>query len=434
MAGRSGGSRCRGNPSDMRPGFLVPLLLAMASAFAAASESSAGLAAALRATLNRHPALNGKRAEVEAKGFVGDSARAQRYPTFSVQVASQDLNNTEDRETNAPTKTLRARQPLWAFGRIDSAIAFADSDVAAEEADLVRLKRQLLDQTAVAYVRVLGARERLRVAEENVGSLDKLYQQIQRRAQGQLASLADVRLALARREQARAQQERFAGELRVAQTELRALTLIEVTAGPAVPENLTQLPGAAEVEALAQERSADVLWKSQRVALARADVEREKTASMPTLYLQADRYYKQPAFGEDTRVGLVVEVSLDGMGFAALGRHKAAGARERAAMEDLNTTRNDLVRSVNSLLANRQSQQTLIDTQKQSLSELVEIVASYQRQYEAGNKAWLEVLNMQRELSEQRLQLAQAENDWLIYTLRLQALIGSLDPIGEQKE
>ena len=66
-------------------------------------------------------------------------------------------------------------------------------------------------------------------------------------------------------------------------------------------------------------------------------------------------------------------------------------------------------------------------------AELSEILDSYQRQYEAGQKAWLEVLNIQRELNEQQQQLAQAKNDWLIYTLKLLAMTGSLDTLAGEK-
>lgn len=400
----------------------LALVIALAPGGPACAESGAGLEAALRATLSRHPALGGKRAEVSAKGYAGESVRAQRYPTLSAQVSARD-DNTQ------PT-TLRARQTLWAFGRIDSNIAYADADVVVEEADLMRLTRQLIDQTAVAYARVQGAQQRLRIAVENVAGLETLYRQIQRREKGQMASVADVRLALARLLQARAREERFEGELAIAETDLRALTQIAVRVEPTAPANVTRLPDAAELEALAQAQSGDVLLKTRQVALARAGVVREKAAPMPTLYLQADRYFAAPAYGNDIQVGVVLEGSLEGLGFAAAGRSKAAGARLQADRENLNATRNEISRLVQSLSTSRWLQQRLIDSQGQSVDELTEILASYQRQYAAGHKSWLDVLNLQRELNEQLIQQAQAENEWLIVTLKLAALTGGLDVLA----
>lgn len=406
---------------------VLALLMLLVGANAAYAEREAGLEAALRATMSRHPGVSGKVAELQAKGYAGDSARAQRYPSLSVQAGVQD-NNTKP-------STLRARQPLWAFGRIDSNIAYADADYKVNAADLLRVQRQLLDQAAVAYARLLGAQQRLRVAEDNVASLDRMYQQIHRREEGQLASRADVRLANSRLLQAQAQQARFAGELEVAQTELLALTQIPVQTGQSLPDTVLQLPDVAVMEGLAQEHSADVILKAERVALAQADVDREQTAALPTVYLQADKYYDYPAYGRTTRVGITLEGSVEGMGLSAIGRSRAAGERLQASRDDLDATRNDVRRTLKSFYSNRLLQQALMVSQRQAVTETGEILASFQRQYDAGRKAWLDVLNMQREFADQQLQQIQAENDWLIYSLRLMALTGGLDRLaGLEKE
>jgi|TARA_B110000091_G_C13782355_1_gene461789 adhesin transport system outer membrane protein len=413
--------------------FGLTIFLTIISAVNAQSASlykeDSGVEAALRSTLSYHPILRGKRALVEAKGFASDMARAQRLPSLSGEVASHD-NNSND-------ILVRVRQPLWTFGRIDSGIAYADLDTLTEQADLLRIQRQLMDQTVSAYSKVQGSQHRLGVAEDNIAGLDSLYQHIQRREQGRLASMADVRLARARLVQARSQKARFEGDVSVAKAELLALTQAPVNTEQVVANSLTQLPDVDELEWLAQAASADVLLKKQQISLAQEDVNREKTAQLPTVYLQADHTYSsnannfnQSVSNSDTRLSIVLEARLDAMGFSTKGRNNAAGARLNADMEDLNTTRNDISRQVSSLSSFRMQQYNLIDTQKQSVHELTEILASYQRQYKAGKKAWLEVLNMQRELTEQRLQYVQAKSDWLTYTLKLASLTGLLDTVA----
>ena len=69
----------------------------------------------------------------------------------------------------------------------------------------------------------------------------------------------------------------------------------------------------------------------------------------------------------------------------------------------------------------------LVAAQLESTQAVTDLLASYQRQYAAGTKAWMDVLNIQRELTEQRLQWAQASNDWLIHSLRLSAMTAGLD-------
>jgi adhesin transport system outer membrane protein len=118
------------------------------------------------------------------------------------------------------------------------------------------------------------------------------------------------------------------------------------------------------------------------------------------------------------------------MGFVAQGRTAAAKARMTAAQDGMESTRNDLSKTVRSWWVQREQQQKLRANVDQSIADLEATLASYRRQYEAGYKAWLDVLNFQREVTEQRLVWVQAETDWTIYSLKLAALVGMLDDTG----
>ena len=391
-------------------------------------QAPGGLAAALQATLSQHPAMAGKRAEVKAKVFQGETARAQRYPSLT---ASAESNSSS---VNSNPGNVRTRQPLWAFGRIDASIAYADADKMAQEAEFKRLQRQLLDQVAVAYPKVLGAHSYLRVAQDSVKSLVLLSEQILRREAGQLASMSDVRLSQARLIQAQSLQVRFVGELELAENELLALTQTRVVATTLVPVALTELPAQAMLEESAASESADVLLKRRQVDLARAETGRQKTAAMPTVYLQVENRFNQPVYINGMIAGVVLEGALDGMGLAAVGRSKAAEAQLEAAEKDLESTLNEVARNVRSLWASRQLQMGLMKSQAQSVAEVEALLASYRRQYEAGTKSWLDILNMQRELTDQHMQAAQAENSWLTFTLKIAALTGRLDNLAQAEK
>lgn len=404
----------------------LPILACLIGVAQAAAQTPAGLSAALAAAQTQYPALAAKRAELQAKGYLVDAAQAQRYPSLSAQTATYD-NSTRP-------SSWRARQALWAFGRIESGQRYAEADQSAAAADLLRLERQVQDQTAVAYAKVQGAKARLKVAQDTEAALDRLYQQIQRRERGELASMADVRLALARFTQARAQTYRYQGEWALSKTELLALTQNLVDTEPDVPATTTTLPQGTALQDEVAAQAADLLLKTRLAVLAQMDIEREKAAAMPTVYLQADRYINQPTYGTQTITGVVLEGNLDNMGFGTLGRSRAAGARLQAAQDDLQATRIELIRQVSSLETNRDLQVQLLSAQAQSVQQAKDLLASYQRQYEAGSKAWLDVLNMQRELSDQQLQQVQAQNDWLVYSLKLAALTGRLDALAQGKD
>jgi adhesin transport system outer membrane protein len=398
----------------------------------AAAAAADGLRDALQATLRNHPAVSGQKAEVKASRYAADGVRSQRYPTLIAQAqqyAQGDRSAVSGEDVSQPA-ILRVRQPVWAFGRINDSIAVADAEVSTERADLLRIRRQLMEDTAVAYAAVRANSDRIDIARKNVTQLEALFAQIQSRVEGQLASSADARLAAARLNQARALLEHAISEWEGTREDLVGLTQVEVGTDEPVPSDLLGVDGPIDPIESAMDRSAEIRLKQMQLGQAAAEVDRAKTASMPTIYLQADKFYDQPALRDDTQASLVFEASLDGLGFAARGRTGEAVARRMAAEQDLATAKVELTREIKHLDRNRRLQTELIELQTDSLRDLESLLASYQRQYESGTKSWLDLLNVQRELFEQRRELVQAQADLQIYSLQLLARIGGLDTLA----
>ena len=119
-----------------------------------------GMEAALASMLARHPTLAAKQSQVQARQFAIEAVGAQRYP--SLQALAQQSAD-QGGQALVTAVTLRLRQPIWAFGRIDSAMANAEADLRVERLDLLRLQRQLIDTTASAYAKAWSAQQRLQV-------------------------------------------------------------------------------------------------------------------------------------------------------------------------------------------------------------------------------------------------------------------------------
>jgi len=391
-----------------------------ANAPALADQPISGLSAALRATMNHNPAIKGKQAEVNAQKFNIESAKAKRYPTLTAQA-----NNVND---NFDQGTLRVDQPLWAFGKIDAAIDQAEAGFSTEQWGLLQVQRQLIEDTATTYAKIEGIRQREQVSQMNIAEHERLHERISRRNKGQLASEADVRLAYSRLLQARAQMQRIRGELLVAHNELQALTQTSVATQEPVDSRLVEIPIETDIERLALEKSADVRFKRRRLEVIRLDVKREKLSSTPTVYFRVEHdAFDHAANIDETRTGLAIESSFEGLGFVALGRVKGAESRLEAANYDLDTALNEVKRKVNSLMLNRRVQKELEESQTLTTDAVKATMASFLRQYKSGRKSWVEVLNTQRELTETRLLLAQIKNEWLNLSLRIAAITGGLD-------
>lgn len=401
---------------------LTILLLQTSNLVIAEPVPSSGISSALQATLKNHPAIKGKLAEVETKGYVADNARSRRYPNLNVQASVL--------EDDTKPGTVQLQQPLWAFGKIDIPIEVADADILAEQSSLLQLQRTLIEETAVTYATAEGTHERERISNNNIEELKLLYEHVQRRQVGQLASNVDVLLATSRLIQARTQHQKIKGELLVTLSELQALTQATVNTETPVDRTLAQLPDLQAVETSALENNAEVRYKQKLIELARLEVKRERVSDSPTLFFNVERdiFDAAETSDDELRVAFVLEGSVQGLGFSGTSRVNQAASRLVVARQGLKVTENDVKQRVHSLMTNRKVQASLSQYQEDSVSALSDTLDSYKRQYESGRKSWLEVLNIQRELTEQRIQLSQTENDWLVTSLRLAALTGRLDP------
>lgn len=401
---------------------------------AAAQEAQTwrGLDGAIRATLQFHPAITGQQAQLEAAGYTRDIALAGRLP--GITFSGNDLG--DDRQG-----TLVVQQPLWTFGKLGSAIALADAEQRVEEVALLQVRRDLLEQTALAYVSLESIRRQIAVADTDVAEHQRFYERIQRRQKGGLATDADVQFAWGRLVRAESRRDGYIGQLAVAETSLQALTQIPVDSSPDIPAPLLELPTTEQLQADVLKSSADLLVKQQQVAVADKTVEQSKYQSMPTLSFQVERDVPNSAVtGSDvTRSGLVLEASVNGLGMSNWSAVRAAGARKRAAEQDVYVTEVDLRQSVHSLTINRDVQKRLWEAQKRTVDAIEKTLASFIRQYETDRKSWIEVLNTQRELTEERVELASIESQWQSISLRLASMAGYLDayvdlpPLSEQR-
>jgi adhesin transport system outer membrane protein len=153
----------------------------------------------------------------------------------------------------------------------------------------------------------------------------------------------------------------------------------------------------------------------------------------PTVYLRVDHdtgptptAYNQPA----TRTGLYVEANVDGSGLVGYQRIKADAARIAAAEEDVRAASFEVDRRLKMLLNDRelavqqlQDYDNVVQTQEQSLESAL-------RQYDAGRKNWVDVLNTQRELLDARLARDRARQAADDAQLRVAVMCGTLDPLA----
>lgn len=386
-----------------------------------------GLPTALRLATSRHPSVTAKLEELKSLGYDINSAEAGRYPSLSVQ--AQTMSNDQSQVI------ARVQQPLWAGGRIDGGINLAEMKLRAAQATFSQVRRQLLEDTAATYAELLGARQRLLTAELNVSEHEKLLGLISRRQAGSIASEADVRLARSRLTQAQTQKEQLRGSVDKALGDLLALTQTPLEGVLAVEDEMLKLPDPAQIMETAETSSPVVQQRLIQVNIARIQADLRTADMMPTLYAQLERDIvtsdKYGTLPPDTRIGVALTGTVEGIGFAGFGRIKSATALVEAARKDVETARNDVRRRTRALISDRNMYQRVMEGNNLLVTATQETLDSFMRQYDAGRKSWVDVLNAQKELADARQAMEQTKSSLMEFSLRLGVVIGQLDRFAE---
>lgn len=383
--------------------------------------AESGFEAALKATFFNHPSIAGKDAEVNARLYEISAINGQKFPTVSI-----DANAYDGRQASA---NLQVKQPLLTFGRISAELKLSRAKSEVEKAELFDLKRNLLEQTAIAYVEVTGAINNKVIAEDYLNTLIELRDKVKRREVGQLATKADVVLVEARLVQAKGQLAKYKGELARRENDLLMLTQKTIDCTTEVSDAWFAKGDLGTLKEEIVNMSSEITVKSRMLDLAQAEREMQVKADRPTLYLRADKPLSKNVGSSTPTVGIFLETDFSGFGKIRKGHVNAAQARVDAALQDINSTKVNLIGRVKGLVHNRNQAKQLLSELKASVGAIEDLLKSYERQYQAGNKSWLDLINMRREYHDQKLQQNLANIEWMKSSLTLSALSGDLDVV-----
>jgi adhesin transport system outer membrane protein len=175
------------------------------------------------------------------------------------------------------------------------------------------------------------------------------------------------------------------------------------------------------------------------------DVQIRKAQLMPEVYARAER--QQGSFsssGLSSANRFFIGLSATpGAGLSAVSGVDAANARLQALQGDIESARRALAEQLSLEHVSARSQQTRRQSLVAGLRSIQAMVASWDRQFLAGRKTWVEVMNAARELAQAQTTLAEVDAAYVAATWRLAVLsegvpaivsgLGSpLHPAGQQ--
>ena len=435
---------------------LLSLLLALCCALLptlAQTQTPTSLPQLLSAVLATHPAVQGQRAQLQSAQAGVDSARWQYYPTPSVSLETAAAS-AADRlyQGDRLVTTLRLQQPLWSGGRLSAGTDKAEATLAATQATLEDTRLQLGLRVLQAYVDWWGAQAKAQALARSLATHERLRQQVGRRIQEGVSAQSDLVQAVARLEavQAEAAAARAQGEVALARlaqllggtvdgATLAAGLASGLAAGfasaPALPRSLVVNPAGSPAALMAQ--AADInpaARKAQAQERVQEALVRERRADLrPEVYARLERQYGNYnlASGAPEDRLFIGMSSRFGAGLSTLSNLEAAQSQLAAAAAEVQVQ----LRTLGEQLAADQAQALSVAGRvasiKAALAAGEDVSASYDRQFLAGRKSWLDVMNAARELAQTETQLAELQATELLLVWRLLAYTRGIDALTE---
>ena len=372
-----------------------------------------------------HPLLQAARLEAQAGTIDVAAIERQRWPTLSAVVES-DTGNT----SSLPSHSLRVQQIVWDAGLVSSRVTEAENQVTISKLRVQLQQRQIFLQISNAWQSMWAAHARVQVAQKTMDRLNGFRVQMQRRVDAEASSRIDLVFADSRQLQTQV-------ELDAAQRNLKvALLKLEQLSGEA---NLRQrLQALAPFSALASAAPflqqlqqidwVDLAVRAPAVQIARSDVvsahnrlRTKEAEKWPQLYVRLDVPIGNNYFNANNSTVVFAGLSYTpGAGFANVVEAQALSTRVAKSEQGVEVAMKDIQETMQNDREEFLNAYAQISTLEKSVAGSDMVLASFERQFQANRKTWLDLLNQVRELAQNEYALVDAQASLVGSRLRLE--------------
>lgn len=369
-----------------------------------ASAESLSFGKALTRVWQNHPDVRKAEAAVNASGYDKTAAYAGFFPYLQTDMVRGSQSKDD--------YVVRAVLPLWSGGQTRASVDVAKAAQNMALADLQRTRLQLALRLTDVYFSVLAYKEQDGLWRQYVDKLTNLYGMIQRRATSGVSPQADVMSILSRLRQADASAELNRASLAAAETQLAAL-LGATTDSLFWPQNALLTPDEISTAlARAMVEHPDLTFAAQTITREQADTRMKRAGLSPELSLRYVKPFGADSGNNTSETQIVLQYQSDN-GIKAYQAWRSGEQRVDGARAALDTVRLEVTSAINLAKAEISASTAQLGYQSEAVLASDAVIDSFLRQFEAGRKSWLEVLNAQREALDTRMaQVQQRRSLW----------------------
>jgi len=376
-----------------------------------------------------NPLLQSQAQLVQATQADIKGANWQFFPTPSVSVEQVNASQQDSSYNSKDGRvlTFRLQQPLWTAGRLSAGVTRAEAAAAAAQAQMEETRQQLALRTVQVWGEWKAGQQKSLALQDSVQTHQRLSALIRRRVEGGVSAVADDVLAQGRLEQTQ-------GDAAAAQAQLAsALARLEQLTGKRMANEQMEAYVVRPVEPIGElpelierawRNSPTVLKLQAQIKQQQMDVQIRKAQLLPEVYARAE--HQQGSFaasGPNSANRFFIGLSASpGAGLSAQSGVDAAMARLQALQAEEESTRRNLIEQISLEHVSVRTQAQRRASLLAGLASTQAMVESWDRQFLAGRKTWVEVMNAARELAQAQTALAEVEAAYVVSSWRLTVL------------
>lgn len=386
----------------------------------------------LEATSASYPSLIAARTEARASEQDLQATQRQRWPVLSSSVESFTGN-----ARSFPNRSVQVEQTIWDAGRVSARISEVQASAEQAQVRTILQRQELFLQVVSAWQNLLSAHARAQVASQTVQRLRDFQAQMQRRVAAEASPRIDLELANARLLQTEVEQEAARSNLQVALMRLEQLSGEQQLASGV--STLPNMPSLQDTLGVAQQLAQTDWYRvaAEHPSVMRAEFDAQQARSRlkikqseawPQIYVRAFQPLGTLPTSSDT--GLTTFIGLrytPGAGLSNVLEAQALSTRISSAELLVQTAYRDVQQTLLSDHEEWVNARKRIAALERSVQGADLVLASYQRQFQAGRKTWQDLLNAVRELAQNQYALVDAQAAMMGALYRLQVRTGQ-DP------
>ncbi|MFB6348020.1 TolC family protein [Moraxella sp. ZJ142] len=365
-----------------------------------------------------HPLVGAAVADRQAATEGVTAAKLGYLPTPSL---SSQYNDNDGNVTR-----FAINQPLWTGGKLTADVNRAINDDKAANAKIMERQNEVAKNTIDVWQSYIYALSLQELYANNLQQLAEFEAMMKRRVAQGVSAKIELDLITNRILQDQNSLQGAIEQQRIAEARLQQMIGVPV----GMPSNVNIAEMAKQVKAQSQnygelafsevsENHPSIIRQRFEIEAARYEVKSQRASQMPTVYVQYQNDYnhRNHRFEDNFTVGVSYN---PGAGFSNIALARASESRVQSLIQSQEASRR-------SVMENIQTQyQQFVSARDQELSLTAAVAGaqivlnSYRRQFIAGRKSWLEVLNAVREQSQYEQQLRQVQAQMVANFYKLQ--------------